>query len=204
MVNSISPLRLDERGRFLDFVRKNRELTEARTAWTIYSCGAHPWSLAHPAQARFTITEESDGKYIGWRYPKTRTTERKRRHVVGVDAEGRELAEVKITKYRPRKQTMAHVPLNPEIAPWIASFLENELGYTEEEYRLRVVEVGELSGLPGLTPRTLRHDFCFRACLACNWDLNRASLLAGTTVSTLLRYTRDRPLDLGEGAALLF
>ena len=162
-VSTTAPLEANERAVLLQGLR-SVTTREARTTWVFYSLGCHPWCLAHPKQSRIRITQEGRASFVNWRRAKTRTA----------------------------KHPEMHVPLNPEIEPWLPDFLAHELGYSEREYLRRVELFGLSCGIEGLSPRTLRHDFCLRMLEATGWDVNTAQTLTGTTASILLGYARRR------------
>jgi integrase len=162
-VSTTTPLEDDERQLLLTNVRRRDDIG-ARTTWFIYSTGAHPWCLSNPKLSRFRVTEDQGMKHLNFRLAKPAT----------------------------RRDPDLHVPLNPEIQPWVQAFIESELGYSEREYYRRVTMFGESIGLEGLSPRTLRHDFCLRILTAVDWDVEAAKPLTGTTTEVLLGYARRR------------
>jgi len=197
VVSTTGPLAGSERSVFLAAVRAHVEDPAAQTAWVIYSTGCHPWSLANPRIAEWSVTQDEGGTpFIDWRLPKTRPFSRRKKTLLSVDGTVETYDVRTVRASSGRKQRTVHLRLNPEIGPFIEEFLRTQLGFSEEEYRLRVVNFGRKVGLSGLSPRTLRHDHCLRMCVACEWDLNRARLLTGTTELVLLGYTRFR--DFGD------
>lgn len=97
-----------------------------------------------------------------------------------------------------RPKTKAEVPptVPVSIRPWISEFIEVQTGRSEKTYQRLVIAVGIAAGLPGMTPRTLRHDFLTRVAEKTG-DVREVMRLGACTLKVAMRYINsvEHPTD---------
>jgi len=64
-----------------------------------------------------------------------------------------------LTWRRPKTKRMMRVPVDPEIQPWVAEFVNTLPKRTWMTINRLIHDVGTHAEIPELTPRTLRHTF---------------------------------------------
>jgi integrase len=94
--------------------------------------------------------------------------------------------------HRPKTSQEVNVPLDPRIAEWVPSFLAEMAAEPRTAVYVNklVHRFGASVGLPNITPRTLRHDYSYRALEG--QGLLSARALTGTTTRVLLRYAGSK------------
>jgi integrase len=94
-----------------------------------------------------------------------------------------------LTWHRPKTDQEVAVPIDPAIAGWLPSFIEElKLLKPSTTYLNHLTHrFGALAGLPDLTPRTCRHDFTYRA-RDHQGDM-AAQAMTGTTPAIMRRYS---------------
>ncbi len=100
------------------------------------------------------------------------------------------LSETVLTWRRAKTEQQVSVPIDPDIRDWLGDLISSL-----EERPIHPVNVakmvrafGEAHGLSGLTPRTLRHDYAYRAVQSQGFMAARE--LTGTTTEILMGYAR--------------
>jgi integrase len=94
-----------------------------------------------------------------------------------------------VTWTRPKNGRRMRLPLDPSIRPWIAMFLATLPRRTTQTYNVLVHEVGVHCGLPGLTPRTLRHTF-LRLLADKTRDIDDVMRYGGCSLAVAVGYVR--------------
>jgi integrase len=97
-----------------------------------------------------------------------------------------------LTWRRPKTDQEVNVPIDPEIAPWLPGFIKERKARPIHRVVLNLLvhRFGEWAGLPEITPRTMRHDFSFRALES--QGLLAARAMTGTTTRTFLGYAGSK------------
>jgi integrase len=97
-----------------------------------------------------------------------------------------------LTWHRPKTDQEVNVPIDPAIEGWLPAFIDQlEVEHRHPVFVNRLVHrFGEQTGLPDITPRTLRHDYSYRALES--QGLLAARALTGTTTRTLLGYSGSK------------
>lgn len=132
-----------------------------RLVWLFYRTGMHPAVAADPQRHSLALQED----HLIWRRPKTKK--------------------------------FVRVPVDPVIRAWLPSMIEElvvRAGPEEADPESRAIhylrtvrEIGKLVGIPGLSPRGLRHTFIWR--IMKKWkDPNLARQWAGCTITQAMDY----------------
>lgn len=89
---------------------------------------------------------------------------------------------------RPKTRAFVAVPIDPEISGWLSWLIDylEAAAYHPVTINKLVASFGQKIGLPGLRPRGLRHDFCYRAVQS--WGMADARTLTGTSLPVLMSY----------------
>jgi hypothetical protein len=95
------------------------------------------------------------------------------------------------TWHRPKTDLEINAPADVSLV-WLPEFIEElkRERYNTVYLNHLVHRFGARAGLPGITPRTLRHDYSYRALES--QGLLAARALTGTTTRTLLGYTGSK------------
>lgn len=172
----------------------------ARVVLVLWRTGAHPSLLANPGKFGLRV---ADGA-VEWMRAKTRKPARVPLHV--------DIAEWAADFFRSLPVIEKVVPSTEGLTYLSRSGREMprapiDLGY--QVYSEMVRHVGQFCGIPGLSPRTLRHQFiaeyldAAERVLPLTAALQRVSEDTGTSVATLFNYRRRRSVgsvpEIAEG-----
>lgn len=164
MATSTTPLSDDERTALLRNFVKDPDSLESQLSHLIYSTGMHPAVPADPTRWNVHVETHGDVRLLVW--------------------------------VRPKNKKLVAIPYDPGLDPWFPNLLEVlRLKRYHPVYVNQLVHAfGTRSGILGLTPRSLRHDYCFRA--VGKHGVVIARELTGTTTDVLMGYAR-RQISLG-------
>jgi len=109
---------------------------------------------------------------------------------------GLRLDRGKVCWNRPKTAKPIAVPIPRSMEVWVPAFIRAQTGRSEKTYQRIVEEAGVALGLPGLTPRSLRHDYLTRVAETTG-DIREVQRLGGTTMATAIGYINsiEHPSD---------
>ena len=110
-----------------------------------------------------------------------------------------------VTWKRPKTKRVMRVPIGPELVPWMTEFIQALPVRSEKTYNRLVQEVGNHAGVPGTTPRTLRHTF-LRLLADKTRDIDDVMRFGGCSLKVAVGYARttdsERDQPILEGGLL--
>lgn len=158
-----------------------------QVVYVLWRTGFHVSILCNPKRWGVRV---ADG-FIEWKRPKTKAHAKITLHadIRGFVAEFFETLPIR-SAIAPSSVGVARDVTVPGQAPKFKQPID--LGYV---YYTRMVKaVGEFVGVPGLSPRTLRHQFIADMFEATGGDIPLVVQIAGTSAQTVLNYAKARSI----------